>query len=101
MERLEIKEFEKELGTAREAFKGKREAGALTGASVKDVRFYHNSKTRHNACIFITESGETVYKEIKESDWLTVIATFTRAKELLVWYDENKMVQQFVLNHSY
>jgi hypothetical protein len=96
-----MEKLESELQHAREVFKPRRETGPLTGSIVKEVRFYHNSKTKHNAAIFHLEDGQTVYKEFKEGDWLNVVTTFTRVKELSVWYDKDKMVQQFILNHTY
>jgi hypothetical protein len=96
-----ISVINQELDTAREVMKPRRETGMLTSATVKEIRFYHNSKTRHNGCIMHLEGGETVYKEFKEGDWLNILATFTRVKEVVVWYDQAKNVQQFVLNHIY
>ncbi|NLI78390.1 MAG: hypothetical protein GX442_18375 [Candidatus Riflebacteria bacterium] len=98
---MKVSDLEKELDGARDAFKGKRETGPLTSSRAKNVRFYHNSKTRHNACLITTENNEVVYKEFKEGDWLNIVTSFTRAKDLVVWYDKDRMVQQFVLNHEY
>ncbi|MBF0547948.1 MAG: hypothetical protein HQM08_26160 [Candidatus Riflebacteria bacterium] len=101
MAQTKVYDYEKELEIAREVFKSKRETGQLTGARVLNVRFYHNSKTKHNAATFILDNNETVYKEFKETDWLNVVTTFTRVKNLIVWYDKDKMVQQFILDHQY
>ncbi|MBF0406606.1 MAG: hypothetical protein HQM10_04585 [Candidatus Riflebacteria bacterium] len=96
-----IEQIEHELATARDVMAPKRKVEDMKASMVQSCRFYHNSKTKHNAITFILENGEVVYKEIKETDWLNVVATFTRVKELVVWYDKDKMVQQFVLNHNY
>jgi len=72
----------------------------LKSGIVKSVRFYHSSKTRHNALIFKLEGGETVYKDLRENA-LDVLRVFSTAKNVVVWYDEGRLVQQFVVNYDY
>ncbi|NLI78391.1 MAG: hypothetical protein GX442_18380 [Candidatus Riflebacteria bacterium] len=101
MSKINVTEIEKELEGAREAFKDRRKSEEMQGGWLKTVRFYHNSKTRHNGILMTLDNGQTVYKEFKEADWLNITATFTRVKNVAVWYDKNKIVQQFILSHDY
>lgn len=72
----------------------------LKSGVVKSSRFYHSSKTRHNALIFKLDNGETVYKDLRENA-LDVLRIFSTAKGVVVWYDDARIVQQFVVNYDY
>ena len=99
-EKPTVEMIESELQDAREAFKGRRES-TVTGAKVKSIRYYHNSKTRHNGAIFILENGKKAYKEYRETDFLNLVMAFGAAKDITVWHDEAGVVQQFVLNQDF
>lgn len=97
---LTMKIIQSELTAARTAIAPREGKDDLKSGFAKTVRFYHNSRTRHNAVVFKLESGETVFRELKDNA-LDVMRAFAAADKVAVWYDKNKIVQQFVLSHDY
>lgn len=93
-----VEAIEAELKEARSSLSPK--VGEYKSSKVASLRFYHSSKTRHNALIFKLENGETVYKDLRENA-LDVLRLFATAKNIVVWYDEARIVQQFVVNYDY
>lgn len=95
-----IQDIEAELKKARSAIAPRVEGGAVRSSFANSMRFYHNSKTRHHALVFELENGDTAYKDLRDNA-LDVVKAFASAKKIAVWYDEAKIVQQFVLNYEF
>lgn len=93
-----LNEIESELKNARTSLVKSSEG--LKAATVKSMRFYHSSRTRHHALIFKLDNGETVYKGLHDNA-LEVTRSFTTARQVTIWYDEQKIVQQYVLSYEF
>ena len=100
MGQLTIQMIEADLAATRTALTPAKAGEAeLRSGFAKAVAFYHNSKTRHHALTFHLDNGDTVFKNLGDNA-LEVFRIFTAARKIAVWYDEKKLVQQFVLTHE-
>lgn len=97
-EPFSVESIEAELKEARTALTPR--LSEYKSGVVQSMRFYHSSKTRHNALIFKLENGESVYKDLRDNaaDVLRLLST---AKNVVVWYDDARLVQQFVANYTF
>lgn len=96
-----ITSIEAELEGVRSALRAKSaKQEELKSGLVKSLRFYHNSKTRHHAMVFVLDNGDTVHKDLRDNA-LEVLSSFRAAKQVAVWYDETKSVQQYVASFDY
>lgn len=97
----EVSKLNDSMAAARKALKPES-TPKLMGATVKSAHFYHNSVSRHNAIVFTLEDGTEVFKALRETeDFMRTAGVFVSARAVTVWYDDNNVVQQFVLSHDF